>query len=171
MTRGSFCTWSMSPSASTRLVQHGDAPRDRSHEIHVVLDHDHRMLARERQQQLRGSLGLLRRHAGDRLVHEQQLRLLHQQHADLEPLFLAVRQRARHRRAAAARPIISSMSSIRSAAPRVRRGEQRRPERLVAPERELEVLEHRQVLEDRGLLKLAADARPAQSPARTASAD
>ena len=31
---------------------------------------------------------------GDRLVDQQQLRVLHQQHADLEPLLLAVRQRA-----------------------------------------------------------------------------
>ena len=31
---------------------------------------------------------------GDRLVEQQQLRLLHQQHADLEPLLLAVRQQA-----------------------------------------------------------------------------
>jgi hypothetical protein len=32
-----------------------------------------------------------RAHAGDRLVEHQQLGLLHQQHADLQPLLLAVR--------------------------------------------------------------------------------
>ena len=38
-------------------------------------------------------------------------------------------------------------------------GDERLPERLVAPERELEILEHRQLLEHGRLLKLAADAR------------
>ena len=91
MTRGSDCTASMPPSASTRpscSTRH--PPRDRPHELHVVLDDDHRVPPRERQQQLAGALGLLRGHARDRLVHQQQLRLLHQQHADLEPLLLAV---------------------------------------------------------------------------------
>ena len=37
-------------------------------------------------------IGLVVGHAGDRLVEQQQLRLLHQQHADLEPLLLPVRQ-------------------------------------------------------------------------------
>ena len=36
-------------------------------------------------------------HAGDRLVDQQQLRVLRQQHADLEPLLLAVRQAAGER--------------------------------------------------------------------------
>ncbi len=75
------------------FVQHGDALGDGTNEIHVVLDHHHGVLARERQQQLGGALDLLRRHAGDRLVDQQQLRLLHQQHADFEPLLLAVRER------------------------------------------------------------------------------
>ena len=40
-------------------------------------------------------LGLGVGHAGDRLVDQQQLRVLHQQHADLEPLLLAVARAAR----------------------------------------------------------------------------
>ena len=80
-------------------MQHGDRLGDRPHELHVVLDDDDRVLAGERQQQLRRALGFLRRHAGDRLVDQQQLGLLHQQHADLEPLLLAVRQRAAPARA------------------------------------------------------------------------
>jgi hypothetical protein len=46
-------------------------------------------------QQLAGQLALAHAHAGDGLVEHQQLRLLHQQHADLEPLLLAVRQQTR----------------------------------------------------------------------------
>ena len=91
ITRGSFCT---SIHGALRhhapFVQHRHAPGNRSHEIHVVLDDDDRVVARERHQQLRRALGLLRRHSGHRLVDQQQLRLLHQQHPDLEPLLLAV---------------------------------------------------------------------------------
>ena len=61
-------------------------------------------------------------------------------------------------RAAAARPMISSTSSMRSRCAGVRRATQRPPERLVAGQRQLEVLEHRQLLEHGRLLKLAADA-------------
>ncbi len=39
--------------------------------------------------------GLFVGHARDRLVHEQHTRLLRQQHADLEPLLLAVGQQPR----------------------------------------------------------------------------
>ena len=65
----------MSPSREhAPFVQHGDPPGDRSHEVHVVLDHHHRVLPGQRCQQARRALDLLRRHAGDRLVDEQQLR-------------------------------------------------------------------------------------------------
>jgi len=45
-------------------------------------------------QQLLRLLALLTRHARDRLVPEQELRVLHEQHGDLEPLPLAVREGA-----------------------------------------------------------------------------
>ncbi len=93
MTRGSFCTLSISPSAMTlSFVQHHDAPGNGSNEGHIVLDNHHRVLARQRQQEFGRALDLVRRHAGHRLVHQQQLRVLHQQHADFEPLLLAVRE-------------------------------------------------------------------------------
>ena len=71
-------------------MQNGDPARDRAHELHVVLDDHHRALAGERHQELGRALGFLMRHAGDRLVDQHELRLLHEQHADLEPLLLAV---------------------------------------------------------------------------------
>ena len=46
------------------------------------------------EEQLGGALGFLVGHAGHRLVEQQQLRVLHQQHADLQPLLLAVAQQA-----------------------------------------------------------------------------
>src|ERR1700716_3901867 len=57
---------------------------------------DHRGPAREREEELGGSLGFLVAHPGDRLVEQQQLRLLHQQHPDLQPLLLAVREQGRN---------------------------------------------------------------------------
>ena len=55
--------------------------------------------AREVEDQLGGLLGLAVGHAGDRLVEQQQSAVVDQQHADLEPLLLAV---ARARRPACA---------------------------------------------------------------------
>jgi hypothetical protein len=63
-------------------------------ELHVVFHHHQRMLAFQRQEQLGRALGLFVGHAGHRFVQQQQLRVLHQQHADLQPLLLAVAQQA-----------------------------------------------------------------------------
>ena len=63
-------------------------------ELHVVLDHHQRVLAFERQEQLGRALGLLVGHASHRLVEQQQLGVLHQQHADLQPLLLAMAEQA-----------------------------------------------------------------------------
>jgi hypothetical protein len=57
------------------------------------------MLALEREEQLRRARGFLVGHAGHGLVQQQQLGVLHQQHADLQPLLLAMAQvagQARH---------------------------------------------------------------------------
>ena len=77
------------------FVQAGDLDAEFAHEGHVVLDdHDRLVLLIS----LSSSAGLLRLdvgHAGDRFVDQQQLRVLRQQHADLEPLLLAVAQARR----------------------------------------------------------------------------
>ena len=73
-------------------VQHCDDAREPAHEVHVVLDHDDRAVPADRLQQVAGLVALLVAHAGDRLVEQQQPRVLHQQHADLQPLLLAVRE-------------------------------------------------------------------------------
>src|SRR5450755_3625332 len=77
------------------LVQHRHLAGDALDEIHVVLDHHERAPGGDALQQLRGQFAFARAHTGDRLVEKKQLRLLHQQHADLEPLFLTVRERPR----------------------------------------------------------------------------
>ena len=104
-------------------------------------------------------MGLVRRHAGDRLVDEQQLRLLHEQHADLEPLLLSVREGAGQRGALRREPDdVEDVLDVPALGAR-QPGDEILPERLVAPDGELEVLEHGQALEHSRLLKLAPDAR------------
>ena len=63
-------------------------------ELHVVLDDDDRVAARQLQAQVGGLVGLGVGHPGHRLVEQDQPRLQHQQHPDLEPLLLAMGQRA-----------------------------------------------------------------------------
>ena len=161
MTRGSFWTWSMSPSARTlpscRTVTRPAIDRTKSISCSTTITE---CLPASDKQQLGGAFRFLRRHAGHRLVDEEQLRLLHEEHADLEPLLLPVRKRVRAEPwRSALRPMVSSTWSRWSRCSGPRRAQQRFPERLASGEGELEVLEHRQVLEHGRLLKLPADAR------------
>src|SRR3989344_5834328 len=70
------------------LVHHRDLVGNALDELHVVLNDDHRAVLADALQQLGRQLTLARAHAGNRLVQHQQLGLLHQQHADLQPLLL-----------------------------------------------------------------------------------
>ena len=87
---------SLRPAPSLRAA--GDLDAELAHELHVVLDDDHGVVLGDLLQQLGGLLRLGVGHAGDRLVDEQQLRVLREQHADLEPLLLAVADRLPARR-------------------------------------------------------------------------
>ena len=139
-------------------MQHGNALGDGADEVHVVLDDDHGVLALQRKQQLCGAVHLLVCHTCDRLVDQQQMRILHQQHADLEPLLLAVRECAGLAlglllESDDAQDLVDAVALL-AAEPR----EQCREDAFVAGHRELEVLEHTVRLEDRRLLELATDA-------------
>src|SRR5215218_10236765 len=72
------------------LVQHRDLDVEVAHEGHVMLDNEDRMGLVDAAQELRGLGGLRVGHAGDRLVDEKKGRDLRQEHADLEPLLLAM---------------------------------------------------------------------------------
>src|SRR3569623_1367547 len=141
------------------LVQDRHFACDGTHEAHVVLHHYHRMSPGEPDQQLRRALGLLMRHAGDGFVHQQRLGLLHEQHADLQPLLLAVRQfggarmtlRSEHDR------VQYRIDTVALLARHAR--EQRGPHALVGAHRELEVFRHAVFGKYRGFLKFTADAR------------
>ncbi len=71
-------------------MQHRDLVGDVLDELHVVLDHQHRAVLDDAVEQFGGLGALADAHAGDGLVEHQQVRVLDQQHADLEPLLLAV---------------------------------------------------------------------------------
>ena len=126
-------------------------------EMHVVLDHDHRMIARDFAQEIGGRRGLAVGHAGDRLVHQEELRVLRQQHADLEPLLLPMRQRSGD-----ARPMVGEPGRGENGVDRLQRL------RVLAPEqgrahaarrlgRQQEIVLDRMVFEHRRLLEFAAD--------------
>ncbi|RTE67839.1 hypothetical protein BHE90_017787, partial [Fusarium euwallaceae] len=73
-------------------MHHRNDVADRLHKTHVVLDHDQRVLTLQPREQFGGLAGFLRGHARGRLIHQDQLGVLGDQHADLQPLGLAVRQ-------------------------------------------------------------------------------
>ncbi len=75
-------------------MQYGDSIGNTAYKIHIMLHHHYRVFSGEASQQFSGTLHLLMGHARYRLVHQQQLRALHQQHADLQPLLLAMREHA-----------------------------------------------------------------------------
>src|SRR6266849_11117860 len=86
------------------LVQHRYLDGEFAHEGHVVLHHHDGALAIDLPQELRGLVRLGIGHAGDRLVDQQELRFLGEQHADFEPLFLPVGEAAGEARAQRAEP-------------------------------------------------------------------
>ena len=142
------------------FVQHRDLHAELAHEGHVVLDDDDRAVSAMSREQL-GGLGRLGvGHAGDRLVDQQQLRVLRQQHADLEPLLLAVRQVGGERLRAVREP--DRCRGSRRCASRLGAGVPRRTacrrRRAVAVEREQQVVRDGVALEHGRLLELAADA-------------
>ena len=107
-----------------------------------------------------------RRHAGGRLVHQQQPRLVRQRHRQLDPLEIAVGEHARRR----ARPGPRSRPGRAAPAPRrdtgrPARGQRRARAPVVRDQRLLHVLEHGHRAEGLGDLEGAADAQ-APDPAR-----
>ena len=63
------------------LVQNCHGAGNLADERHVMIDDQQGMLARHGKKEFAGALGFLRRHAGHRFVHEQQLGILGHEHA------------------------------------------------------------------------------------------
>src|SRR5215831_13510403 len=72
------------------LNEHGDAPREAEHQVHVVLDDEDRDVARQPVEHLEDAVGLERGHARRRLVEEQHARLEPERDRDLHQALLAV---------------------------------------------------------------------------------
>ena len=153
-------TWSSEPSASTEpsCRQVTLTPRSRTKPMSCSTTTTERVLAISLQQP-RGLLGLGVGHAGDRLVDQQQLRVLGQQHADLQPLLLAVAKvggevAAPVGQADGLEDLLDARLSRRRPAV-----EQRRERRRASPvQRQSRLSSDRVALEHGRLLELAADA-------------
>ena len=137
------------------LVQHRHARGEAAHEVHVVLDHQHNALRRDALQELAGRGALVLAHAGDGFVEQQHPRVLHEQHRDLQPLLLAVRQDAGRRGELAGESCLLERLHDRrvDATP----GPQQRGRGAVASGGDVEVLQHRELVEDARGLERAAD--------------
>ena len=59
-----------------------------------MLDHQHGVLTSQGLEKIRGQIRLLVGETGHRFIHQQQIRILTHEHGDLEPLLLAMGQRA-----------------------------------------------------------------------------
>ena len=81
------------------VIEHGDAIGDREHDVHIVLDHQHRQCAGQRPDELDHLRGLGRRHAGGGFIEQQQLGLAGERNADFKLTLLAVGEAARNPRA------------------------------------------------------------------------
>src|SRR5215470_13461986 len=79
----------------TALMQHRDSLRRLTHKLHVVLHDQYRVVLRQSLQKLPGLLALVFGHTGYWFIQEKERWLLHDDHADLEPLHLTVGQRPR----------------------------------------------------------------------------
>ncbi|MNH76804.1 hypothetical protein D3C73_290880 [compost metagenome] len=139
-------------------MQHGDVVGNRADKAHVMLHHHQRMLSRQRLEQFSGELGFCIGHARHRLIEQEQLRVLHQQHADLEKLLLTMREQPgltidrggqANRLQHFADPVLLLATEART---------QTGPHRLVGFLRQFQVFKHAQRFENGRLLKLATDA-------------
>ena len=141
------------------LMHHRNDVADRLDETHVVLDHDQRVPALEPVEQLGGLAGLLRGHAGGRLVHQDQLGVLREQHPDLEPLGLAVREIGRRLLELFGKADELGEASRCPSRPARRTSQRRLAHTPGLPRsRDLEILAHREIAEHARHLELAADA-------------
>ena len=74
-------------------VQDGDVLAELTEERHVVLDDDDSPILRDALKEFAGPIAFGAGHSSDRFIEEEQVCVLSEEHADLEPLTFAVRQR------------------------------------------------------------------------------
>ncbi len=116
------------------VVQDGDPLGEAGHDLHVVLDHQHRpaFVGVHGADQLDELGDVLHRDAGHRLVEQDHARLAREQHRELELALVAVRELARGDDAPRRRARRAPAPSRRAPAPRGR-ARARRQIRIVPP--------------------------------------
>ena len=124
-----------------------------------MLHHYQRMFALQGQKQFSRAFGFMVRHAGHRFIQQQQFWVLHQQHADLQPLLLAVAQIARQPGHTVSQ--VNGVQHFRQpvALGRVQFEQHRGLDAFVGLQGQFQVLKYRELLKHRRFLKLAADAQ------------
>src|SRR2546425_2316974 len=141
------------------LVEYRHLGAELADEFHVVLDDQDGAVARDAEEQLGGARGLSVRQARPRLVDEEERGILRHHHPDLQPLLLAVRQRARQhaalggeadllQRAVDAAPVVGHVAAL----------EEGREDALAgASQGQLDVLAHGEVHEHGRRLEFPPD--------------
>ena len=124
-----------------------------------MLHHHQRVLAFEAQEQLCRARGFFIGHARHGLIEQQQFGVLHQQHANLQPLLLSMRQLTRHAVHAAGQMDGVQHFGQAIALFAVALKKHRVLDALVRFQGKLQVFKHRQLFKHRGFLKLAANAQ------------
>ena len=139
-------------------MQHGYDIRRLPHKVHVVLNDDDGAFLLNLTQDFAGLEGLRLAHACCRFIEHDDLRLLHELHANLKPLLLTVCQRTRPRlRLVQQTDLVEHAVDLRQLV-RCRPAEQRIPDALVPLERQHHVVPDGQAAEHARHLKLAANA-------------
>src|SRR5258706_8670355 len=141
------------------LHQHRDALREAEHEIHVVLDDQHRDLGGELLELLQNLAGIVRGHSRGRLVEQQHLGLEAERDRDLEEALLAVGQVLRRGRgvvgqaehAQQVHPFVLDLLMATRGFPHALRNA------LTLRDGQGDVVEHRQAAEQRGDLEGAPE--------------
>ena len=137
-------------------MEDGDAGGEGAHEVHVVFDQGDGAVGGDVVEESPGRLAFGGAHSGDRLVEEEHVGVADEEHPDLQPLLLAVREDA-----CGGRGLVVETDLLHDGdhvVGQVLAAAQEGPGRAPGSGGDVEVLRHRQVLEDRRGLEGAADA-------------
>ena len=141
------------------FVQHRHLLGGLSDEFHVVLNDEDGVILRHALQELGRFFTFLAGHTSDRLIEQQQGRILSHDHADLQPLQLTMRQRPRPMMR-----LLQQAESLQDGTNLIdlrgsQRAQQRRPERPTLGQGERKIFKQSQLFEHRGRLEFTPDAK------------
>src|SRR5499426_767250 len=142
------------------LHQYRDPLREAEHDVHVVLDDEDRDVGRQRVEHLQDPLRFERRHAGRGLVEQQHLGLEPERDGDFDQALLAVRQvdHAHRRVGVQSQAREQRHCLVADVAMRARRAPRAAGDAAAFRDTERDIVEHRQIPEERVDLEGSADA-------------